>query len=54
MRMLGAHGLGCHLDPQPYGYSPIEKDWVTSATVKESALTSSAAAAGVLSVWVVL
>ncbi len=23
MRMLGAHGLGCHQDPQPCGYSPV-------------------------------
>ncbi len=23
MHMLGAHGLGCHQDPQPCGYSPV-------------------------------
>ncbi len=30
------------------------KDWVTSTTERESALTSSAAATGALSVWAVL
>ncbi len=43
-----------HPKPTPLRIFTCRKDRVTSVTEMESALTSSAAAAGVLSVWAVL
>ncbi len=45
---------GWHPDPQPCGYSPVGRIRLHPRQKMESALTSSAAAVGALSLWAVL